>query len=176
MYGGTNLTTTKSCRSSGLSPRVRGNRRASMNTPVVWGSIPACTGEPVIGKVVSVAFQVYPRVYGGTALLSGTTWKASGLSPRVRGNRVSGPIARLHRRSIPACTGEPCDFYHYVSHNRVYPRVYGGTPFSRLFFERDMGLSPRVRGNHQAETRPLIDDGSIPACTGEPGQQTACQC
>ena len=53
---------------------------------------------------------------------------------------------------------------------RVYPRVYGGTEIRRLDAKRISGLSPRVRGNHDAPNpgRWANQKRSIPACTGEP--------
>ena len=50
----------------------------------------------------------------------------SGLSPRVRGNRLEGLKRMLKRRSIPACAGEP-------------EQIDQGVDY--------LGLSPRVRGN-----------------------------
>ncbi len=50
----------------------------------------------------------------------------------------------------------------------VYPRVYGGTRPSAGFAPAGMGLSPRVRGNHDALALVMTALGSIPACTGEP--------
>ena len=50
----------------------------------------------------------------------------------------------------------------------VYPRVYGGTLVARRFNTGRMGLSPRVRGNHNGKGRRSGGRRSIPACTGEP--------
>ena len=50
----------------------------------------------------------------------------------------------------------------------VYPRVYGGTQVQPALVVIDTGLSPRVRGNHDAERQLESRERSIPACTGEP--------
>ena len=50
----------------GLSPRVRGNRRAGRRRCVRAGSIPACAGEPMPAALVRSGGWVYPRVCGGT--------------------------------------------------------------------------------------------------------------
>ena len=50
----------------------------------------------------------------------------------------------------------------------VYPRVYGGTSSSFSSSARNLGLSPRVRGNLDCIAHSFLLDGSIPACTGEP--------
>ena len=55
----------------------------------------------------------------------------------------------------------------------VYPRVCGGTPSSKLGPSRTKGLSPRVRGNPQLKARPVQNEGSIPACAGEPAGASA---
>ena len=103
-------TPTRSCLLSpcgGLSPRVRGNRTLHHPRDGVRGSIPACTGKPLLSRPCSNPIAVYPRVYGETlTALSGvlTDW---GLSPRVRGNPDDQHDRHAGRGSIPACTGKP---------------------------------------------------------------------
>ena len=66
----------------------------------------------------------------------------------MRGNRAQEIDLVNHRRSIPACAGEPplCD----------HPPIHAP------------GLSPRVRGNHLWVVDRWACSGSIPACAGEP--------
>ena len=73
----------------GLSPRVRGNRLAEVEHPDPLGSIPACAGEPDVSHISVPREKVYPRVCGGTAVNALRNMKSTGLSPRVRGNRVA---------------------------------------------------------------------------------------
>ena len=51
---------------SGLSPRVRGNRRRPVSLFYCAGSIPACAGEPRRVGRAAQHHKVYPRVCGGT--------------------------------------------------------------------------------------------------------------
>ena len=60
---------------------MRGNIKV-----VKRGSIPACTGEPIIRSTRATQTEVYPRVYGGTANQIAQATGDTGLSPRVRGN------------------------------------------------------------------------------------------
>ena len=152
----------------GLSPRVRGNRRAGRVFDLSNGSIPACTGEPSPDHQPVLNRRVYPRVYGGTAYRCQVWPPSVGLSPRVRGNPMSRGLICESFRSIPACTGEPTPFICVVVVSRVYPRVYGGTPWSVGASVSGYGLSPRVRGNPGDRARAERAVGSIPACTGEP--------
>ena len=71
-------------------------------------------------------------------------------------------------RSIPACTGEPNKRRKDLRLRGVYPRVYGGTTGRRGGDILNVGLSPRVRGNHLRDLPLALTDRSIPACTGEP--------
>ena len=71
---------------SGLSPRVRGNREALDSRWAKQGSIPACAGEPAYNNPNPQDAEVYPRVCGGTLRMSRKMLSARGLSPRVRGN------------------------------------------------------------------------------------------
>ena len=72
---------------SGLSPRVRGNRRHLAAGVDLARSIPARAGEPCICADIAANPGVYPRACGGTCC-AGHEWTWNGgLSPRVRGNR-----------------------------------------------------------------------------------------
>ena len=78
---------------------------------------------------------------------------------------------RAHDRSIPACTGEPFPAAVTIGADKVYPRVYGGTEPAALLRNRQLGLSPRVRGNQAARAAALVLLRPIPACTGEPSSR-----
>ena len=152
----------------GLSPRVRGNRAEEVGTKVERGSIPACAGEPRSPPSRSPRTRVYPRVCGGTAWRRCGSGSSGGLSPRVRGNPRLSQARRLVRGSIPACAGEPPCRIPQLALAGVYPRVCGGTRMYWRVHSQITGLSPRVRGNRLIETSTKMDDGSIPACAGEP--------
>ena len=105
---------------------------------------------------------------GGTASRPGASPQRLGLSPRVRGNRISAASGSPDRRSIPACAGEPFAWTASLLLDPVYPRVCGGTeqPVRANWAAR--GLSPRVRGNRGVRYNQIVSVGSIPACAGEP--------
>ena len=168
VYGGTPNGAGPSTLEGGLSPRVRGNPLSWSGVAVCVGSIPACTGEPVLDTDVRLIRWVYPRVYGGTRVYNGTREPKQGLSPRVRGNQHGAISGTRISRSIPACTGEPLDRTKRRDRTGVYPRVYGGTVVLAMMLVIGQGLSPRVRGN-RADGPPMeVHPRSIPACTGEP--------
>ena len=151
----------------GLSPRVRGNPAFGNATTEMFGSIPACAGEPdrptadpsPPGSIPACAGEpskavpelahvgVYPRVCGGTVLDFLIAYVDSGLSPRVRGNLCWASYEVGKPGSIPACAGEPRGLTPPYTWNRVYPRVCGGTDFMSFHPGLPPGLSPRVRGN-----------------------------
>ena len=92
----------------------------------------------------------------------------TGLSPRVRGNRVKDVPAVWRPGTIPACAGEPTPGPWFVPRYRDYPRVCGGTfNISHIAFSLQ-GLSPRVRGNLVSALKIDTISGTIPACAGEP--------
>ena len=69
-------------------PRVCGGNRFTVSAAAArYRSIPACAGEPYAGRPIRAIGAVYPRVCGGTHEPLAATANASGLSPRVRGNR-----------------------------------------------------------------------------------------
>ena len=152
----------------GLSPRVRGSLHRVIGGAQVAGSIPACAGEPTTNDDQDVLHGVYPRVCGGAEgeAVMMSIWK--GLSPRVRGSRAYALLGPITTGSIPACAGEPLTAIGARSCSRVYPRVCGGATFGLSDFTPTDGLSPRVRGSHGIDASADGNDGSIPACAGEP--------
>ena len=152
----------------GLSPRVRGNHGDGGDDGGVVGSIPACAGEPQRARREIAWYKVYPRVCGGTLAPLPDFLIFHGLSPRVRGNQAQVGDAGDSSGSIPACAGEPISAGSSVKPARVYPRVCGGTCNGLMSSPACTGLSPRVRGNHEAVGGLFGCQGSIPACAGEP--------
>ena len=68
--GGTSAGISPRTNETGLSPRVRGNRRRAAGITSEERSIPACAGEPSGLGCSPSRFRVYPRVCGGTS----TSW------------------------------------------------------------------------------------------------------
>ena len=127
---------------------MRGNQDGEGRVAVDDGSIPACAGEPPSGAPVAGKGGVYPRVCGGTMRSPVCSPKPSGLSPRVRGNRIQPPGTH--------------------SSGGVYPRACGGTVSQDVVRQDTCGLSPRVRGNPSPTVTEADMMGSIPARAGEP--------
>ena len=168
MCGGTGLDDRPAPAWEGLSPRVRGNLDALAYALRDDRSIPACAGEPQGDRLNERPCAVYPRVCGGTANGQLAHSPPGGLSPRVRGNQFAPSCASLDGGSIPACAGEPpCAIAGRIS-IWVYPRVCGGTTYTRNTAGTEVGLSPRVRGNRPGVGGTKTETGSIPACAGEP--------
>ena len=166
--GGTACFVNFAGRLTGLSPRVRGNRRRLRRRHSRARSIPACAGEPASSIWQSPHSKVYPRVCGGTSDFPTPLEALEGLSPRVRGNLWPAIGSSQDFGSIPACAGEPLGQLRFQTHIRVYPRVCGGTRTGGGGITAGRGLSPRVRGNRGIIRIGTIVLGSIPACAGEP--------
>ena len=111
----------------GLSPRVRGNPKATGGIRLPAGSIPACAGEPMLFYFPLSISRVYPRVCGGTPRHPCQLRHPPGLSPRVRGNLLRAGGVACDAGSIPACAGEPRPISWLYHLPAVYPRVCGGT-------------------------------------------------
>ena len=166
--GGTRTLAVCALRTSGLSPRVRGNLHRAGLPILDVGTIPACAGEPGRCRRPDPAARDYPRVCGGTRSRPISRSRVLGLSPRVRGNLDTLDRRKRLEGTIPACAGEPCP----GAGNRVlcgdYPRVCGGTRIGQSRPRTPQGLSPRVRGNPVMLSSWIIGVGTIPACAGEP--------
>ena len=170
--GGTETSRTTSSGLNGLSPRVRGNPMSLSRAVGKVGSIPARAGEPPSAIPGNRLPPVYPRACGGTHGNPYLGITGRGLSPRVRGNRY--PRSRLPRRggSIPARAGEPGGRRNFAWSTSVYPRACGGTRVYTVNAFGNVGLSPRVRGNHGGGPMGTRLHGSIPARAGEPWDGT----
>ena len=155
----------------GLSPRVRGNPLSGTGQSRSLWSIPACAGQPGRPLPASLRRWVYPRVCGATSINPPSTKALVGLSPRVRGNLLDGPIKPKRGGSIPACAGQPIVLPTYGHSHEVYPRVCGATSITGLRRLLQVGLSPRVRGNLPPAAGHPHGDGSIPACAGQPAYE-----
>ena len=166
--GGTTAPKPVAAPTSGLSPRVRGNRGHKEAVQKMVGSIPACAGEPQTRRRPAHCGEVYPRVCGGTRGAMLILSVPDGLSPRVRGNLSPGNRPDGGGRSIPACAGEPGQAIPAQGNRRVYPRVCGGTHTHDKQIGAINGLSPRVRGNPSGGKASGGAQRSIPACAGEP--------
>ena len=159
-------------------------------SPLIRGSIPACTGKPHEPQLAERSERVYPRMYGETTDPQDCAGAPEGLSPHVRGNPVRSAPFRALSRSIPACTGKPCLDHSVLKAYVVYPRMYGETTWQDDVTGEGQGLSPHVRGNPKESTceytgrkglSPHVRGNradaeasrtgvrSIPACTGKPG-------
>ena len=125
--GGTTRSPSSTNRQPGLSPRLRGNPARRRLGWRVLRSIPAPAGEPRVALPMDAFPGVYPRACGGTPFDALQQRQAAGLSPRLRGNRVSACDLKLQVRSIPAPAGEPRRHRGQRRHRGVYPRACGGT-------------------------------------------------
>ena len=161
---------------------MRGNRLSCVSYLLPPGSIPARAGEPISIRLLRADCRVYPRACGGTDAPHRARGPLAGLSPRVRGNHILDHNEWGLPRSIPARAGEPTNGYDSTIIFRVYPRACGGTcpsGGSSWVYPRAcggtascrlVGLSPRVRGNHDPSWVTVYPMGSIPARAGEPGR------
>ena len=168
MRGGTIVLVAMLIGLGGLSPLARGNRLVHAQGSVLQGSIPACAGEPHMTRRSAHLRRVYPRLRGGTSAKPWVCWPRSGLSPLARGNPPRTGSAWRLPGSIPACAGEPPCGIGWRQSTRVYPRLRGGTSTSQPLSLSHAGLSPLARGNRWRADGWQHQEGSIPACAGEP--------
>ena len=86
----------------GLSPRVRGSRKAATVNPLPSRSIPASAGQPMLTMPTIQVTTVYPRECGAAFQNLAGSQLVTGLSPRVRGSRKHYAHTRYRAGSIPA--------------------------------------------------------------------------
>ena len=147
---------------------MRGNPVTQGDAAIIAGSIPAHAGEPSEETTLDRPSRVYPRACGGTSDLNVCCTDHEGLSPRMRGNPITGPPSTGRSGSIPAHAGEPISLRDIGGMTRVYPRACGGTYDPTTYPNIRVGLSPRMRGNRGVLSPAASLPGSIPAHAGEP--------
>ena len=166
--GGTVTKSTGLSRGKGLSPQVRGNRRAERRERHQHGPIPAGAGEPPSCGRPRARTRAYPRRCGGTHQAWSRRWTSQGLSPQVRGNRYRPQRGIVRHGPIPAGAGEPLTAHARKPLGRAYPRRCGGTGTRHAGTSNRKGLSPQVRGNRDVLPPQTRSHGPIPAGAGEP--------
>ncbi len=168
VYGATSLMLPIAVTFWGLSPCVRGYLERGFHPAPRPGSIPVCTGLPIVGVSEALLHGVYPRVYGATVRIVLWMVLSAGLSPCVRGYQLRARAPRVAHGSIPVCTGLPTALRRPAPMTGVYPRVYGATHARGTPSDPGPGLSPCVRGYHLLLASRHRIGGSIPVCTGLP--------
>ena len=166
--GGASFACTVDGCTRGPSPRVRGSLHRVGRALAVCRSIPACAGEPETGRKKRKKKKVHPRVCGGARRPRPRPINDQGPSPRVRGSQQTRTLQKAARGSIPACAGEPTQVCRLLCFAKVHPRVCGGANNFLICSITSRGPSPRVRGSQRSIFSPFVQDGSIPACAGEP--------
>ena len=151
--GGTTPRYSPSATGTGLSPRLRGNRRHPDRGADRHRSIPAPAGEPLASCQRPRQCPVYPRACGGTLRSRIIRLRAlgsipapageparsltrvvvyAGLSPRLRGNHPPVDRRQQPRGVYPrACGGTHCAVSSTRFDDLVYPRACGGTQSTR---------------------------------------------
>ncbi len=155
---------------------MRGNHAFHPSPSGLHGPIPAHAGEPVTHLAVAAYSWAYPRACGGTIPVAQSSFHFAGLSPRMRGNPKSVPSPAVVTGPIPAHAGEPDSRQQHGVTNGAYPRACGGTVNSSPTYSEIMGLSPRMRGNHEKSLLLRRTNGPIPAHAGEPAQDSLHGC
>ena len=152
---------------------MRGDRGLGVARSADVGSIPAYAGEPASIVPPPFGSGVYPRVCGGTPPNPASARAARRLSPRMRGNPRRRFLQPGVLPSIPAYAGEPLRRSIAATLRRVYPRVCGGTPTKLVTNHSNIRLSPRMRGNREAQRGSDAVETSIPAYAGEPSSSSS---
>ena len=113
--------------SPGLSPRARGNQRATCERHGYWGPIPAGAGKPKVSKFLADVDGAYPRGRGETSRNCSSLMADWGLSPRARGNPAQRADEPPPPGPIPAGAGKPSILSGNAAVSKAYPRGRGET-------------------------------------------------
>ena len=110
--------------------------------------------------------SVHPRVCGEQISADDIDDAMIGSSPRVRGTDLVNDVSFDDERFIPACAGNSSITLFRLVLVPVHPRVCGEQSVSRIFFDVQVGSSPRVRGTEAHMKAMEKWYRFIPACAG----------
>ena len=128
--------------------------------------IPAYTGNTARTRRSPPARPVHPRVHGEHVPADPHLTKGAGSSPRTRGTPAQLADGAVHRRFIPAYTGNTSPPRWRSSTTAVHPRVHGEHGANFSYYQLDTGSSPRTRGTRSRCPWSRRVARFIPAYTG----------
>ena len=150
----------------GSSPRTRGTLRHPLLQRGQGRFIPGYTGNTKFSEEFEWPVTVHPRVHGEHSISAHARAPKAGSSPRTRGTRLGARAAVVHRRFIPAYTGNTRCSRTPGRSASVHPRVHGEHVTPAYPAERLTGSSPRTRGTHAPAPPAPPRHRFIPAYTG----------
>ena len=137
-------------RTTGPSPRIRGECFRVTGFENGNGTIPANTGRISYNEKRSCACRDHPREYGENAEQSYGAVESIGPSPRIRGECFITPPPIIRERTIPANTGRIIQVTGQPQRYRDHPREYGENPDQIPEQSQLGGPSPRIRGEFRS--------------------------
>ena len=149
---------------------MRGHRLLSPTQPLLFGTIPAGAGTPLIEDAKNAMAEDYPRGCGDTHTSGSALTPVTGLSPRVRGHLIAPRRRTGAHGTIPAGAGTPAPPFVQSTNRKDYPRGCGDTCRAWNCLLDVRGLSPRVRGHQLLGELSGNNCGTIPAGAGTPGR------
>ena len=172
MGGEHSTATNKRFAHNGSSPRGRGTPVLPPASSHAIRVIPAWAGNTFRRRSASPGPPGHPRMGGEHYYRLSKAAGLCGSSPRGRGTRSPARRRPGESRVIPAWAGNTPSAPPAYSPASGHPRV-GGEHFSPVAMPRALsGSSPRGRGTHPADRRPVPVGRVIPAWAGntrEPG-------
>ncbi len=150
----------------GSSPHARGALSLGPGRRVHVRLIPACAGSTWIWTGGISASGAHPRMRGEHGPGVGCGVHGAGSSPHARGALGRGPGQGPARGLIPACAGSTPGHHHRARCSSAHPRMRGEHQAGTRPTASRGGLSPHARGARLVHTLLLRQPRLIPACAG----------
>ena len=151
-------------RTTGLSPRVRGSRRADLvkqRKDLRWVYPHVCGAALLPSRTSGVRTRSIPTCAGQPNQPIPQDHHQGGLSPRVRGSLVD-------RQSVSGTVYRPAYYGVQWQNGRSIPTCAGQPAAAAVDPGAGLGLSPRVRGSPMSRASLSLRWRSIPTCAGQP--------
>ena len=153
-------------RSNGSSPRMRGTDQQEEDEMFKKRFIPAHAGNRFDRSGLFTRIAVHPRACGEHNTYPGSTLKACGSSPRMRGTDLLSRLRPATCRFIPAHAGNSLALSTWCWISPVHPRACGEQPLPITAATSISGSSPRMRGTVRWSMYIIINWRFIPAHAG----------
>ncbi len=150
----------------GPPPRARGPPAILTALRAEGGTTPACAGTTRGPAAACRPQGDHPRVRGDHRNTPATSAWAAGPPPRARGPPARGRPAAGGDGTTPACAGTTGQVLAPLAAVGDHPRVRGDHLPDRLQHLLALGPPPRARGPPGDHRRPVVGQGTTPACAG----------
>ena len=150
----------------GSPPLARGTVCRGSRPPSIRRITPACAGNRISVRPVSLFIRDHPRLRGEQLRRTHFSRSARGSPPLARGTDEAAEGGSKDAGITPACAGNSASIYAQILHARDHPRLRGEQLCISTALIIFLGSPPLARGTGEPRRTYCRGSGITPACAG----------